>query len=316
MSFLTRAISWTAIAGAHCVLISSSAATQAIPVLRTVPVIGVPVKPPPRIDISKLAIDEIQVSEPKLDSALKASATTKKGPANLKELTGGFHVFQYQLSQDAAMKLNLIAVGGQLAGAEKVFVHDFMFYKDDTDENNLPIRWGAGVRLIIQAKSLAGSANFTSLPAIAASAEFRFAETSVDLRTIGMSGPKIVALVPKAAAYDVETHVAYMKTIDAIVAAGHDGTTVVTPEVVTVNPQDYGLSIDAIARAHAMRQMLLGKSCEDARKALAKNRSPRSEQSVNASYRELMGKCDNKSPSDAVRLAIVRDLFSKSGIAP
>lgn len=313
----TQWVAALAVAGLLTIRPSEQGQAQAIPVLRNIPAVNFPAtKPAPTIDKERLRVGEVAVSETKLDSAIMALNTTKDRPTNLKDLTGGYRLFQYQLNLDAAIKLNLIAAGAKLDGAEKVFVHDFIFYKDGEDEHGQPIRWGSGVRLIIQARNLGGSANFSSLPAIAASAEFRFAETTVDLRTIGISGPKIVAAVPKAAAYDVATHVAYMKAVDAIVAAATDPVTVVTPEVVTVNPQDSDNSVDAIVRAYAMREILLGKSCEDARKGLQRGHIPRAEQALIAAYRELAGRCDRRAPSDRVRHAILLDLFKHAGVAP
>jgi hypothetical protein len=154
------------------------------------------------------------------------------------------------------------------------------------------------------------------LPGIAASSEFHYAETSFDLRTLGMSGPKITQAVPNASGYNIEAHVALLKAIDAIRDAAHDPSTVVTPRPIKVDVRDDSVYVQALVRTAALRNVTSGNSCRDAKKSLANNHAPTAENVVESVYVEMTGKCDGNPVQSGVVLATVRQMFSDAGVRP
>lgn len=157
-------------------------------------------------------------------------------PTTLAQLTGGWKIFFHQMTLETAAKVGVISLGeAETNIGKEVYVYEQMNYKDIDNCKNGKITYGAGVRLTILAKKLNASANLTNLGAIAASAEFKMAEVTVTMSTIGLSGPEITATIPPAGSYSVEKHVQYLQAIDAIKAAITKPTTLVTPEVISLS---------------------------------------------------------------------------------
>jgi hypothetical protein len=264
-----------------------------------------------------ITINDQGVKEGILAAAINDFATTlPTPPLGLASLTDGFRIFNYSMSQAAAAKLNVILGGASGSADKKVFVYDFMFYKDDVDKGGVPITWGAGVRLVIVAKTIAATANVSSLPAIAASAQFNLIEASYNLQTVGMSGPKIVTAVPNAGSYDVEKHVELLRAIDAIRDAANDKTTVVTPKLIKLDVREDDTYIEAVARTMALRAFAIGKSCNQAKDGLGSGHSTTSRSAVEAIYKDLQGKCSGDLPTDRVMQVRVNQYLVEAGWKP
>jgi len=250
------------------------------------------------------------------DALFKAAACSNQSdpaPTDLNGLTDGFESFNFSMTMSAAAKLGIPFLNISGTGDKRVFIQDFMFYKNSTDGCGNPVKWGAGVRVVISARSLTGSAAFTSLPAVAASTEFRYAESAYRLQTIGISGPKIDAAVPPAGSYDIEKHVALMKAIDDIRKVARDATTIVTPALITLVVQEDEIYVDALSRSMALQYLAAGRSCNDAKKGLADGHSAVADAAVEGVYKELAGSCSNDKVTDLVLLARIQVFLKSSG---
>jgi len=271
-------------------------------------------------DLKAGSLDQIQINEGQTVEAFLANGlseltecTSSPPPTDLSGLTDGFTVFNYSMTTSAAAKLNIPFTNLAGTGDKRVFVHDFMFYKKDEDSCGNPQTWGAGVRVIITARSVSASANLISLPAVAASAQFSFAETQYTFATIGMSGPKIAAVAPNAGSYDIEKHVELMKAMDNIRDLATDPTTVITPRLVSVDVREDDVYIDQLARVMALRAFANNRSCQNAKGSLANNHSATADAAVEAVYKELMNKCTGDKPTNPVLLARIAEFLRLSG---
>jgi hypothetical protein len=117
--------------------------------------------------------------------AAAAAACTNTPPVGIAGLTGGYRIYEYQMSIEQAYKLKIIAGGDASADIGKeVYVYDHVFYKKDKDCKGNEITWGAGVRLLVKVKKTSTNLNITGLAAIAASAEIKAADASVEFKLL------------------------------------------------------------------------------------------------------------------------------------
>ncbi len=266
--------------------------------------------------------DSLWVGDSRMQAAATARAFDRADSPNpptchngdVSCLTDGFTIQDYNLEWDAAVKLGLVL--GNVAGnvSKKVFIHDLMFTKPDVDAGGNPITWGSGVRLVIIASANNSNANFSSLPAIAASAEFKYTEAKFDFRTVGVAGPKITGAIPPAASYNIDTHVNLMRAVDKIRDAMADATTVITPRVVSITVLDVPYFSDRVARMWAWHSLMKGMSCSDAKKALGGGHTPDAEASLESEYRSLTKQCDNKVSTDLNLKQTLSQAFVNAGI--
>lgn len=237
-----------------------------------------------------------------------------KAPINLAELTGGWNIFFYSLTMDAAVSLGIISLGEVSANAGKeVFVYEQMYYKDAKTCAGANITYGSGVRLTILAKKLSGSANFSNLGAIAASAEIKSAEVEVRMKTIGLSGQAILALIPDAGSYSVEKHVQYMQAInDVKTAISTDSTVVVTPEIISMQltPLTDVDFVKSVYTTFALKRIAKGDSFIVALTKL-KSKDSLGEEIVKKVYLHLVKSADATKPSQIVVLT-AKDLLKNT----
>lgn len=183
-----------------------------------------------------IELSSMEVATSTLAQTLKTEADCQVAqPKNLSDLVGGWTIFFHHLNLESAAKVGIISIGEvQTNMGKEVYVYEQMNYKDVDNCKGGMITYGAGVRLTILAKKLNASADLSSLGAIAAAAEVNMAEVTVSMKTIGLSGPDINAAIPPAGSYNVEKHVQYLQAIDNIKSAVNKGTTVVTPQIISL----------------------------------------------------------------------------------
>lgn len=265
-------------------------------------------------NVELLLLESSFVEKSTIDSAvIRIKEVKSQTPSNLADLTGGWDFWDYHLSLETAQKLSIVSVGDIGANYGKdVYVYDFMFYKDDKNNKGEKIKWGAGVRLVIIAKKLNSSANFSTLGAIAASAEVNMAEVSIRMKTIGISGTKINKVIPAAGAYDIEKHVEYLKAIDSIKALASDASTKVTPEIIEVEVESSRSELRSILVSHAFKMISKGKSYDTAIKKL-KKKDGQLEEIVKGVYEGFINSSDDTKPTKIQKLQ-AKEIFKAAGL--
>ncbi|WP_264550310.1 hypothetical protein [Flavobacterium sp. N2820] len=221
-------------------------------------------------------------------------------PTTLAQLTGGWKIFFYNMTLETAAKVGVVSIAeAQTNIGKEVYVYEQMNYKDLDNCKNGKITYGAGVRLTILAKKLDASANLSNLGAIAASAEFKKAEVTVTMSTIGLSGPKITATIPPAGSYSVEKHVQYLQAIDAIKEATADSTTIVTPEIISLSipPSSNSEFLKATYITFALERIAKRESFNTA-KTKIETWSDLTDAMFRQVYTAIVGGNDDKKPSE------------------
>jgi len=221
-------------------------------------------------------------------------------PKTLADLTGGWKIFFYQMSLETAAKVGIISLGEAATNSGKeLYIYEQMNYKDLDNCKDGKITYGAGVRLTILAKKLDASVNLTSLGAIAASAEFKKAEVTVSMSTIGLSGSKITKTIPPAGSYNVEKHVQYLQAIDAIKEVISDPSTVVTPEIISLSiPENNNLEFIKAAYTTFALERISKKESYITAKSKIKNWNDISESTLKNVYMSFVSAIDNTKPTE------------------
>lgn len=234
-------------------------------------------------------------------------------PTKLADLTGGWAVFFHNMTLESAANVGIISIGDINANyGKEVYIYEQMNYKDLDNCKGGKTTYGAGIRLVIFVKKISASANLSSLGAIAASAEFKLADVTVNMKTIGLSGPKVQNAIPNAGTYSVEKHVEYLQAIDAIKAVTHDASTIVVPEVISFNiPVKH---IDEMLKAtyigFALKRIAKGESYLIA-KTKVKKPDAISDETIKNVYLGIVKQADETKPT-AMQVLMAKELLQNT----
>jgi len=186
----------------------------------------------PKELIPQAALKEYKLPELEIEKCQK--------PRTVKELSGGMQKVFYMFNADNAKNLSLFggATGTKIGKKESIVIVDFMQHKDlnDCDE---PTRYGLGVRLFLKVKKASRGIDLNNLPQLAASVQLGKASVQYTLQTIGVTGDKINALIPRSAtnSFDVEGYAGVVNAVDKIQSLIKDGVdgVVIDPQLVPIN---------------------------------------------------------------------------------
>jgi len=156
-------------------------------------------------------------------------------PQTVKELSGGMQKIFYMFNANNSTNLSLFGggTGVKIGKKESVVIVDFMQHKDLAD-CEAPTRYGVGVRLFLKIKKANRGINLQNLPQLAANVQLGKATVQYNLKTIGITGDKINALIPRSATntFDVEGYAGVINAVDKIQGLIKDGI-----EGVIIDPQ-------------------------------------------------------------------------------
>jgi hypothetical protein len=163
----------------------------------------------------------------------KALGETPPKPDDLGELL----VSTYELSVEAAGKLNIPIVGSVSGGASRrVVVYEWTRFKEIEDELGGIDRWGFAVRFCVTVSKMNADTSL-ALPFIAAEAQLGRLEASWTMQVRGLQGPKIDGAVLPPKSLDVETFVLARQSLADIIGALSDSKTKITPlYLLRINP--------------------------------------------------------------------------------
>ena len=183
--------------------------------------------------IPEAALKEYQLPEPEPEIEPEIKKCQK--PQTVKELSGGMQKIFYMFNKDNAKNLSLFGgtAGTKLGKKESIVIVDFMQHKDLND-CDIPTRYGVGVRLFLKIKKASRGIDLNNLPQLAASVQLGKASVQYTLQTIGVTGDKINALIPRSAtnSFDVEGYAGVINAVDKIQSLIKDGV-----EGVIIDPQ-------------------------------------------------------------------------------
>jgi len=163
----------------------------------------------------------------------KTLGVTPPKPDELGELL----VSTYDLSVEAAGKLNIPVVGSVSGGASRrVVVYEWTRFTEIEDEQGGIDRWGFAIRFCVTVSKMNAEATL-ALPFIAAEAQLGRLEASWTMQVRGLQGPKIDGSVLPPKSLDVETFVLARQSLTDIIGALSDSKTKITPlYLLRINP--------------------------------------------------------------------------------
>lgn len=159
-------------------------------------------------------------------------------PASMADLTSGIKKLFYQVTSNNAANLQLFGQGVSLGKKEMMVIVDFVQFKDMSCSEK--VRYGVGARLQLHVKKahLGANFDFSNLRGLAANCELGKATVKYSLDVIGITGPKVLDALPKAADnnFDVEGYSQVMMSVDKIQSMAKDGIegVIITPQVIPV----------------------------------------------------------------------------------
>lgn len=201
-------------------------------------------------------------------------------PTTLQELPYQ-HTFTSTLSVDLAVALGIPVGDVDARMSRRVFVQEYLKYaKIDS------LRWGIGIRWLVNYKTVDAQAKTSSIALVAASAQFGFVQAEARFEVIGVDSARITELVAAPVQLDVET---YQQMNDAFVNIKKlvwDAATIVRPQMVGVmatqptNQNDYE---EALGAGWGLTQVMQGLTLSDALRS-SKLRSEIFDDAVRAIY--------------------------------
>ncbi|HEX2205834.1 MAG TPA: hypothetical protein VHG91_21145 [Longimicrobium sp.] len=210
-----------------------------------------------------------------------------------------------ELTVDLAAELGLLYGSTGSKANRRIFVQDYSKYVDFEEEQQ-KVRWGVALRFIIDVTVTDSKANLSGIPAITASAEFRFASASARFQVIGLSSADISKTVPVPTSLNVEAHGEYNAALNRIkneymYAQG----TVVRPSILAIfaevkkrDEQEYEI---ALATGWALNRIAEGQTLQRALEGYDKA-TPGFREAIRATYLDVARNTDvNARPTDEDR---------------
>jgi len=141
--------------------------------------------------------------------------------------------FTSVLSVDAAAALKIPFGTGEANVSRKIFVQDYLRYKDLQD-NEKKVRWGVGIRWIVNIKQTDVKADISSLPFVAASAQFGYVQAEARFQVLGLSSKEITTLTPAPSPLNTESFAKFDLALNEIKKRMWDENTIVKPKLIAI----------------------------------------------------------------------------------
>lgn len=155
-------------------------------------------------------------------------------PKTMRDLTSGVKDFFYYVNSSNEGTLSLFGMASVTLGKkEQMVIIDFSQFKDLKCEEK-PIRYGVGARLFLHIKKIKRGVNLAKLPDVAAEVQSGRAVVTYSIETVGITGEKILDILPDAGDFNVE---AYNEVINAVnnirrLTKDNEAGVVITPQII------------------------------------------------------------------------------------
>jgi hypothetical protein len=184
--------------------------------------------PPPIREKSKEHID-LSASEKLITEIRKG---TVKVPTKLTDLPRQ-NTFTSTMSLDVAASLGIPVGSTDTKYSRRIFIQEYLKYLD-IKKAKQTVRWGIGVRWVVNYKMLDVQAKTTSIALIAASAQVGSIEAEARFQVIGIDSAEITAAIPAPVNLSVDTYVVLNDAFMKIKGLIWGSNTTVTPQILAV----------------------------------------------------------------------------------
>ena len=187
-------------------------------------------------------------------------------PQTIGELTSGIETGTYMYTADEAANLQ-IPVAGTLQGGgdQRIFVKNFIVYKECTADNGDKVDYGIGIRWTVNVSSITAKLGLT-FPAIAANAQVNGMQAQVHFAVVGTGLSSLWEPANVPMEMNVQNYVVMQRSFDKCVEIlsklAHDAPgTAISPAVVArIRPTSAVDRINAQATIMSLRDIAAGKT--------------------------------------------------------
>jgi len=163
-----------------------------------------------------------------------------------------------QLTVDAAIALNIPIGEISAKYSRRVFIQEYIKFTD-IEDGEQKVRYGVGIRWVLNVQLGEGGAKMTSIPIIAASVEMGYAQATALFQVIGLSSPKIDAAIAAPSRLTLDSYYEMNQSFLDIKALVNDPGTKISPQILAVlgeakDDQD-SVYEDALAAGWALSQI-------------------------------------------------------------
>lgn len=220
--------------------------------------------------------------------SLERSVFAKDVELGLKDLDNEtISLSSYSLEQAAS--LGLPGSSAAESSSRRIFAYEYLKYRDLEDGQ----RRGVAAQIFLDVRSFKASAQFSTLPIIAASATMGYAEIKASFRVRGMTSKTVTETLPKLKdlGFNVETYQGWMDALNAVRGEVWKEETTVRPvRLVQPRTQAEGDSYAAVvATTYALTKIADRESLNDALKKIPEDKPAVTKDIVLRVYRDFTG---------------------------
>ncbi|MFN8395514.1 MAG: hypothetical protein U0176_12805 [Bacteroidia bacterium] len=137
-------------------------------------------------------------------------------PLGVSDLTTGFEFKYNLLSSDASGSIQVLGFGGGNYSRKAVHVVIEFMQKRSFNCEKDTVTFGAGLIALLSIERQSGKIDVTNLPQVAASVTLGKLKASYSLRTIGITGPVALQVLPTNFEFDTDSYKEFYKVMDLV----------------------------------------------------------------------------------------------------
>lgn len=202
---------------------------------------------------------------------------------------------EISISASAAGRMGFVSANSKTDNSRQYHLKEFaQFHQETISEKGLlvKIRWGVAIRWMVSAVSLNGDADLSSLPAIAASSQFKYCTAQSQLRICGITHPNLKEIIPEDTGVNVLNYARMSVAFHNVRKLLYDPETKIDPHILSVDVETRGGSqpthyTESIATHRALTSIKDGLSLKQAI-AQSKDEGPPFIASIREVYFDLL----------------------------
>lgn len=137
-------------------------------------------------------------------------------PRKAEDLTTGFEFKYNLLGSDASGSIQVLGFGGGNYTRKAVHVVIEFMQKQSFNCDKDTVTFGAGLIALLSIERQSGKLDVTNLPQVAASVTLGKLKASYSLRTIGITGPMALQVLPTNFEFDTDSYKEFYKVMDLV----------------------------------------------------------------------------------------------------
>lgn len=150
---------------------------------------------------------------------------------------------EISISARAAGRMGFFSANSKTDNTRQYHLKEFAQYHQETISEKgilVKIRWGVAIRWMVSAISLNGEADLSSLPAIAASSQFKYCTAQSQLRICGITHPNLKEIIPEDTGVNVLNYARMSVAFHNVRKLLYDPATTIDPHILSIDVETRG----------------------------------------------------------------------------